>query len=129
LVRSFTVLKGDSIGFVVRKMDPVLGGEVVERQQLVGVVGDLLDGLGALRAAGRREVPHRRLRVAAVLGVADLLQDRSPVASSTRLSFTRGAAASTAPAVVVTWRGRWRPLRTTSLRPCSSFSPASSAMY
>ncbi|GED83205.1 hypothetical protein TNCT6_02900 [Streptomyces sp. 6-11-2] len=37
------------------QVDPVLGGEIVERQQLGLVVGDLLDGLGELRAvrAGR----------------------------------------------------------------------------
>jgi hypothetical protein len=52
----------------------VLGREVVERQQLPGVVGDLRDGLGPLGAVCRRERLDRLLRVRAVLGVVDLLQ-------------------------------------------------------
>ena len=39
---------------------------------------------------------------------------RSPVSGSTRLSLTRGAVTSTAPALVVTVRDSWQPLRTTS---------------
>ena len=39
---------------------------------------------------------------------------RSPVASSMRLSLTRGARTGTAPAAVATSRGSWNPLRTTS---------------
>ena len=45
---------------------------------------------------------------------------RSPVASSTRLSLTRGARTGIAPAAVVTSRAAWWPLRTTRRRPCSS---------
>jgi hypothetical protein len=56
------------------QVDPVLGREVVDRQQLLGVVGDLRDGLGPLGAVGLRERLDRLLRVRAVLGVADLLQ-------------------------------------------------------
>jgi hypothetical protein len=39
---------------------------------------------------------------------------RAPVVSSMRLSLTRGARTGTAPAAVVTSRGSWYPLRTTS---------------
>jgi hypothetical protein len=39
---------------------------------------------------------------------------RSPVTSSTRRSSTRGCRTGTAPAAVVTSRGAWNPLRTTS---------------
>src|SRR6476659_179002 len=39
---------------------------------------------------------------------------RSPVSGSTRLSLTRGAVTSTAPALVVTVRDSWQPMRTTS---------------
>jgi hypothetical protein len=53
---------------------------------------------------------------------------RPPVAGSVRLSFTRGAVTSTAPAAVVTCRGRACPLRTTSRRPASSRSAARAAM-
>lgn len=51
-----------------------------------------------------------------------------PVSGTTRLSLTRGAVTSTAPALVSTSRGWCDPLRTTSRRPCSSRSPANSAM-
>lgn len=54
---------------------------------------------------------------------------RSPVTSSTSRSLTRGAVTSTGPAPVTTVRVRWRPLRTTRRRPCSSDSAANSAMY
>jgi hypothetical protein len=53
---------------------------------------------------------------------------RSPVAGSARRSSTRGARTSTAPAAVVTCRGRACPLRTTSRRPFSSRSAACAAM-
>ena len=49
---------------------------------------------------------------------------RSPVSGSTRLSLTRGATTSTAPALVSTCRGWCEPLRTTSRRPRSSRSAA-----
>ena len=39
------------------QVDPVLGGEVVERQQHVEVVGDLRDGLGPLGAVARPRTP------------------------------------------------------------------------
>src|SRR4051812_22360915 len=56
------------------QVDPVLGGEVVERQQLVDVVGDLPDGFAELRPVRRRERGHRVQGVPAVLGVPDLGQ-------------------------------------------------------
>ncbi|MYW47288.1 hypothetical protein [Streptomyces sp. SID161] len=49
-------------------MDPVLGGEVVESQQFVDVVGDLLDGLGELRTVCLLERGDGLERVVAVLG-------------------------------------------------------------
>ena len=49
---------------------------------------------------------------------------RSPVASSTRLSSTRGARTATAPAVHITVRASACPLRTTSRCPSSSSSPS-----
>jgi hypothetical protein len=51
-----------------------------------------------------------------------------PVAGSVRLSFTRGAVTSIAPATVVTSRDRACPLRTTSRRPCSSRSAVCAAI-
>lgn len=54
-------------------MDPVLGGEVEERQQLSLIVSDLLDGPGELRAVELGERLDRRLGVVAVLGVVDVL--------------------------------------------------------
>jgi hypothetical protein len=53
---------------------------------------------------------------------------RSPVISSIRLSLTRGATTSTAPAEVSTCRGWAWPLRTTSLRPSASTSLTWAAM-
>jgi hypothetical protein len=53
-------------------VDPVLGGEVVEREQLVEIVGDLRNGLTELRPVRRLERGHRIQGVAAVLGVPDL---------------------------------------------------------
>ena len=55
-------------------MDPVFGGEVVERQQLVQVIGDLRDGLAELGAVGELERRDRAAGVLAVLGVSDLGQ-------------------------------------------------------
>jgi len=52
--------------------------------------------------------------------IADANRRRCPVASSMRLSFTRGAFTGTAPAAVATWRAAWEPLRTTNRRPSSS---------
>ena len=46
--------------------------------------------------------------------IAEANRFRSPVASSLRLSLTRGCRTGTAPAAVVTSRGSWNPLRTTS---------------
>ena len=48
------------------------GGEVVEREQPLDVVGDLADRLWVLRAVGRLELFHRVQRVGLVLGVPDL---------------------------------------------------------
>src|SRR6266571_3348079 len=56
------------------QVHPVLGGEVVERQQLVDVVGDLGDGLAELGAVGQLERRHGAAGVLAVLGVPDLGQ-------------------------------------------------------
>jgi hypothetical protein len=53
LVRSLTVEKVDSMGFVVRRWTQCSAREVVEREQLAPVVGDLRDGLGPLRARKR----------------------------------------------------------------------------
>ena len=52
--------------------------------------------------------------------IADANRIRCPVASSMRLSLTRGAWTGTAPAAVATSRAAWEPLRTTSRLPCSS---------
>jgi hypothetical protein len=70
---------------------------------------------GVLRAHGGR--------------IADENRCRSPVSGSTRLSLIRGATTSTAPAQVVTSRGSWQPLRTTSRRPFSSRTSANCAQY
>ena len=69
---------------------------------------------GVLRAHGGR--------------IAELNRFRSPVAGSVRMSFTRGAVTSTAPALVSTVRGSAVPLRTTRRRPFSSRSPANRSM-
>jgi len=53
---------------------PVLGREVVEREQLVQVVGDLSDGLWELGAVGQLERGDGTSGVLAVLGVPDLGQ-------------------------------------------------------
>jgi hypothetical protein len=55
-------------------VNPVLGREVVERQQFVDVVGVLLDGLGPLRTVGLLECGDGLDRVLAVLGTVDVLQ-------------------------------------------------------
>jgi hypothetical protein len=55
-------------------MHPVLGGIVVEREQLVEVVGDLADGFAELRAVGQLEPGDRAAGVFTVLGVPDLRQ-------------------------------------------------------
>ena len=60
--------------------------------------------------------------------IAELNRIRVPVAGSVRLSFTRGAVTSTAPALVSTVRGSAVPLRTTSRRPFSSRSAANWSM-
>jgi hypothetical protein len=53
-------------------MDPVLGGEVVERQEHVEVVGDLGDRLGPLGAVVGLERLGGLDGVVAVRGVVDL---------------------------------------------------------
>ena len=55
-------------------MNPVLGREVVERQQLLDVVADLGDRLGKLRTIGRLELLDRVAGVGLVLGVPDLCE-------------------------------------------------------
>lgn len=55
------------------QVDPVLGGEVEERQQLVLVICDPLDDLGVLSPVSPLEVTDGPGRVLLVLGVVDLL--------------------------------------------------------
>jgi len=54
------------------QVHPVLGREVVERQQLLLVAGDLGDGFRVLGLVSSVEVPDGLLGVRAVFGVADL---------------------------------------------------------
>jgi hypothetical protein len=54
------------------QVDPVLGREVVERQQIIDVIGDLRDGLGSLGAVQGGEGLRRGLGVLPVFGVPDL---------------------------------------------------------
>ena len=61
--------------------------------------------------------------------ILELNRSRSPVSSSTRLSFTRGARTGIVPDPTVTRRCRARPLRTTSRRPSSSSSPLNRSTY
>jgi hypothetical protein len=70
LVRSRTVAKVDSIGLVAQ-VDPVLGGEVVQREEHVEVVGDLGHRLGPLRSVEVLERLDRLQCVVAVRGVID----------------------------------------------------------
>jgi hypothetical protein len=74
LVRSRTVAKVDSMGLLVFQVHPVLGGEIVEGQQLLGVIHDFRHRLGVLGAEQVRKHCDRLLGVLAVLGVADLRQ-------------------------------------------------------
>jgi hypothetical protein len=53
-------------------VDPVLGGEVVEGEEHVGVIGDLGDRLGPLRSIVPLEGFDGGEGVVAVLGVSDL---------------------------------------------------------
>jgi hypothetical protein len=55
------------------QVNPVLGGEVEERQELVLVVRDPLDGLRVFRLVGPFEVTDGPSCAPLVLGVADLL--------------------------------------------------------
>jgi len=59
-------------------MDPVLGWEVVEREQLLEVVGDLRRGLGELRPVSVLERLGRFAGVVLVLGGPDLRQAGLP---------------------------------------------------
>ena len=65
---------GDNDRVGSTQMDPVLGRVVVERQQLVQIVGDLRDGLAELGPVGCVEGFHRVQGVPAILGVPDLRQ-------------------------------------------------------
>jgi hypothetical protein len=56
------------------QVDPVLGRVVIERQELLGVVGDLGDGLAELRAIGVGEGPDRLLGMGFILRPPDLGQ-------------------------------------------------------
>jgi len=60
--------------------------------------------------------------------IAELNRIRSPVASSMRLSLTRGARTGTAPAAVITSRCACEPFRTTSRRPSGSSRSACASM-
>jgi hypothetical protein len=101
----------------------VLGRKIVEGQQLLLVAGDLGDGFGVFGLVSSGEVRDGLLGVLAVpAGEGDQL-----LLPAGALSFTRGAITSTAPATVVTSRGRACPLRTTSRWPFSSRSPACAA--
>jgi len=55
-------------------MHPVLGGEVVEREQFVEIVGDLRDSLAELGPVSQLERRDAAAGVVAVLGVPDLGQ-------------------------------------------------------
>ncbi len=61
--------------------------------------------------------------------IRELNRCRSPVSSSTRLSFTRGARIGIVPDPTVTLRSRARPLRTTSRCPSSSTSSLKRSTY
>src|SRR5665647_3933701 len=56
------------------QVDPVLGGVVVEREQLLDVIGDLRHGLGELGPVERGEGLHSGPGVVGVLGAPDLGQ-------------------------------------------------------
>jgi hypothetical protein len=70
------VAKVDSIAFVLFRwtQDPVLGREVEEGEQRVGLVGDLGDCLGPLRSELGGEDLDGYLAMSTVLGVADVGQ-------------------------------------------------------
>ncbi len=70
-VRCRTVANVDPDRVGGAQVDPVLGGEVVDGEQLLEVVGDLRDGLGEPRDVGGLEAVHRGQGVAAVLGAPD----------------------------------------------------------
>jgi hypothetical protein len=53
-------------------VNPVLGGVVVDGEQLLEVIGDLRDCLGELRTVGGLEGLRRGAGVVLVLGVPDL---------------------------------------------------------
>jgi hypothetical protein len=74
LVRCRTVENVDPDGVGGAQVDPVLGGEVIERQQHLDIVGDLRDGLGKLRPVGGLEGLHGVECVPLVFGAPDLGQ-------------------------------------------------------
>ena len=78
----------------------------------------------AVQVQQRQHLGHLRGLAAHAGRIAEENRRRSPVASSMRLSLTRGAATGTAPAPVDHLRGRAWPLRTTSRRPSPSTSSA-----
>src|SRR5215472_5602717 len=94
------------------RLRPFIASRVVAGMTCSAVTGRAggspSETFGDLRHHGGRILEENRLR--------------SPVASSTRRSFTRGARTSTGPAAVTMVRGRWWPLRTTSRRPAWSVS-------
>jgi hypothetical protein len=72
-VRSLTVAKVDSqVGRA--QVHPVLGRAIIERQQLVLILGDLGGGLRELRPVSGGERLHRSPGVILVLGIPDLRQ-------------------------------------------------------
>jgi hypothetical protein len=74
----------------------VLGGEVVELEQFLPLLGDLRDGLGELGTVGIRERLDRLIGEAAVLGVVDLLH-------GLRRAVLRGLGQAVAQGGISTW--------------------------
>jgi hypothetical protein len=62
----------DNDGIRGAQVDPMLGWEVIEREQLIEVVGELLGGLGELRPVGGPELRGGVEGMVFVLGVPDL---------------------------------------------------------
>jgi hypothetical protein len=62
----------DNPGVGGAQVDPVLGREVVEGEQLLDIIGDLGDRLAELGLVGGLEPGHGVEGVAAILGVPDL---------------------------------------------------------
>ena len=72
--RSRTVANGDSMMLVVRRVLPVLGGKIEERDQAFPVGGKRLDRLGVLGLILRLETRSCGLAIGAPLGVHHFVQ-------------------------------------------------------